>query len=175
MNDLSFRYANALFSLKKETNQLVDSQNEVKELIKIIKDNPEYLTLLDSASISKEKRISLIDEAFNNVDEEIKTLIKIVIENNRAKYLLDVLESYSSLVNEYRQIMEGLLYSSVALSEKQIRDIESSISQKEGHQVELKNLIDPSLIGGVKVVINNHIYDGSIKHHLEQMKIALLK
>ena len=40
---------------------------------------------------------------------------------------------------------------------------------------ELINIIDPSLIGGVKVVINDHIYDGSIKHHIDNMKLSLLK
>ena len=41
--------------------------------------------------------------------------------------------------------------------------------------VELKNIIDPSLIGGVKVVIKDRIYDGSIKHHIDMMKQDLLK
>ena len=40
--------------------------------------------------------------------------------------------------------------------------------------VELISRIDPSLIGGVKVVINSHVYDGSIKNQLEKMQIDLL-
>ena len=40
--------------------------------------------------------------------------------------------------------------------------------------VELIPHIDPTLIGGVKVVINSHVYDGSIKNQLEKMQIDLL-
>ena len=41
--------------------------------------------------------------------------------------------------------------------------------------MELINKIDHNLIGGIKVVINGRIYDGSIKNKLENMKIDLLK
>ena len=40
--------------------------------------------------------------------------------------------------------------------------------------MDLISRIDPSLIGGVKVVINSHVYDGSIKNQLEKMQIDLL-
>lgn len=175
MNDLTSRYASALFSLKKESNTLEKTQEEIKELIKIIKDNPEYPLILSSSYIEKEKRIAMVEEAFSGVDEEIKTLIKIAVENNRGSYLLEIFQDFNSLVNEYRQIKEGLLYSSMPLKEEEINRVASSISQVEKCQIELKNVIDPSLIGGVKVVINDHIYDGSIKHKVEQMKLTLLK
>lgn len=175
MNDLSSRYAYALFSLKKEKDSLVESQKEIKELIKILKENPEYSCLLASSSIEKELRMQLVEKAFVGVDKDIINLVKIIIENGRGKYIIDVFQDFSTLVNEYRNIKEGLLYSSEPLSEEQINTITSSISSAEGCPVELKNIIDPSLIGGVKVVINDHIYDGSIKHHIDEMKIALLK
>lgn len=174
MNDLTSRYAEALFLLKKESNKLLEAQQEVKELIKIIKDNPDFLILLDSSYVNKEERISTVDKVFVSVDEEIKNLIKVVIENNRALYLLGIFEDFNSLVNEYRGVKEGLVYSTEALSEAKLKKLTAAISKKENHPLELKNIIDPTLIGGVKVVINDHIYDGSLKHSLEQMKSALL-
>jgi len=175
MNELTSRYAMSLFSLKKESSSLEDAQKVVKELIKIIKDNPEYPFLLDSSYLSKEKRIAMVDEAFSSLDEEIKNFIKIIVNNGRGKYLLEIFENFNSLVNEYKGVKEGLLYSSQSLTETQIEQITSSISSVERCQIELKNIIDPSLIGGVKVVINDHIYDGSLKHHLEEMRKTLLK
>jgi len=175
MNDLSSRYALALYSLKKEKDSLVSAQEEVKELIKIFNDNSEYLMILNSCSLSKDERIDMIGKAFTSVDEDIVNLLKIVIKNGRSKYIIEILQQFSSYVNEYRNIKEGLLYVSEKLSETQIKDICASVSSKEGCPCELKMIIEPSLIGGVKVVINDHIYDGSIKHHLEQMKQTLIK
>ena len=52
-------------------------------------------------------------------------------------------------------------------SEDALKKLNSKISEVEKMPTELINIIDPSLIGGVKVVINDHIYDGSIKNQLE--------
>ena len=175
MHELTSRYAQALYSLKRESNTVLEAQKEVKELMKVIKDNPGFLNVLDAPYLTKEERLAIVDKVFASIDEEIKNLIKIVIENGRALYLLQIFEDFNSLANEYRGVKEGLVYSAMPISEEEIEKITSAISEIEKCPIELKNIIDPTLIGGVKVVINDHIYDGSIKHHIEQMKITLLE
>ena len=175
MKEITSRYAEALYSLKKDENSLESSQKEIKELIKVLKENPDFLVLLTSSYKEFEEKEEIIDKVFIGVDEEIKTLIKIVVKNHRGQYLTEIFENYNSLVNEYRGVLEGLVYSTEPLSESQLAKLNSAIGKIETRPVELKNIIDPSLIGGVKVVINDHIYDGSIKRHIDDMKIALLK
>ena len=175
MKEITSRYSVALFSLKKDENQLIDSQVEIKELIKVLRENPDFLTLLDSSYKEFEEKEEIIDQVFKSVDEEIKSLIKIVVRNHRAMYLIEIFEEFNSLVNEYRGVLEGLVYSTVHLSESELDKLNQKISEVEARQTELRNIIDPSLIVGVKVVINDHIYDGSIKHHIENMKLSLLK
>ena len=175
MKEITSRYATALFSLKKDENQLIDSQKEIKELLKILIENPDFLMLLDSSYKEFDEKEAIIDQVFKSLDEEIRNFIKIVVRNHRANYLIDIFEGFNSLVNEYRGVKEGLVYSTVKLTEAQLNSLNKKISEVEKRPTELKNIIDPSLIGGVKVVINDHIYDGSIKHHLDDMKIALLK
>lgn len=175
MKEITSRYAEALYSLKKDEDSLESSQKEVKELIKVLKENPDFLVLLTSSYKEFEEKEEIIDKVFVGVDEEIKTLIKIVVKNHRGQYLTEIFENYNSLVNEYRGVLEGLVYSTEPLNESQLAKLNSAIGKIETRPVELKNIIDPSLIGGVKVVINDHIYDGSIKRHIDDMKIALLK
>ena len=175
MNELTSRYALALFSLKRDENKLLESQVEVKELRKLIKENEEFVSLLASHNLDLESRLSIVEKVFASIDEEIKNFIKIIVENNRAKYLLQIFDDFNSLVNEYRGVKEGLVYSAMPLSDKEVDHISKSISEVEKMPVELRNKVDPTLIGGIKVVINDHVYDGSIKHQIEDMKLTLLK
>lgn len=175
MKEITSRYAEALYSLKRDSNSLESSQKEVKELIKVLKENPDFLMLLSSSYKTFEEKEKIIDDVFVGVDTEIKTLMKIVVKNHRGQYLAEIFLEFNSLVNEYRGVKEGLVYSTEPLSESQLAKLSSAISEIETRPVELKNIIDPTLIGGVKVVINDHIYDGSIKHHIDDMKLALLK
>jgi F-type H+-transporting ATPase subunit delta len=88
---------------------------------------------------------------------------------------MDILDDFNSLANENQDIVEGLIYSAFPLDESTLLKIKNKISQIENHEVDLISKIDPSLIGGVKVVINSHVYDGSIKNQLEKMQINLLR
>ena len=175
MNELTSRYALALFSIKRDENTLLESQQEVKELRKIIRDNDEFVSLLGSHYLTIDERLAIVEKVFASIDEEIKNFIKIIVENNRALFLPEILDDFNSLVNEYRGVKEGFVYSAMPLNDKEIDHISKSIGEIEKMPIELKNKVDPTLLGGVKVVINDHVYDGSIKHQLEDMRLSLLK
>lgn len=175
MKEIASRYAEALFSIKRDQNQLDETQGEIKELIKVLKQNPDFIVVLNSSYKEFEEKEKIIDKVFEGVDQDIINLIKIVVKNHRVIYLVDIFEKVNSLINDERGVLEGLVYSTEPLSEAQLLKLNNAISKVEKRPTDLKNIIDPNLIGGVKVVINDHIYDGSIKHHLENMKLSLLK
>ena len=174
MNQIAKTYAEALFSLGLEEKKLTKLQDEGKALSEIIHDNEDFLLLIDSRFMSREERQDIASKILKDFDEDIVNFVKVLITNNRTNYIKDVLEAFNSLCNEYKGVKEGLIYSAFPLDKETINKIKNKISQIEGMDVELISRIDPSLIGGVKVVINSHVYDGSIKNQLERMQIDLL-
>ena len=174
MNQIAQTYAEALFSLGLEEKKLAKLQDEGKALSEIIHDNEDFLLLIDSRFMSREERQDIASKILKDFDEDIVNFVKVLIANNRTNYIKDVLEAFNSLCNEYKGVKEGLIYSAFPLDKETINKIKNKISQIEGMDVELISRIDPSLIGGVKVVINSHVYDGSIKNQLEKMQIDLL-
>ena len=175
MLELAQNYAEALLSIAIDDNKVIDYQKEVKELRKIILDNDDFLLLLDSRFLSIEERMHNAEVLLPGFSPDIVNFIKIIVRHNRVRYLRDILDAFNSLCNENQDIVEGLIYSAFPLSEDTLLKIKNKISQIENHEVDLIPKIDPSLIGGVKVVINSHVYDGSIKNQLEKMQIDLLR
>ena len=175
METVSSRYGLALYSLALDNNKVIEWQEEVKELRSILLENTDFIMILGSSFLSLEEREEILEKSLVGVDKNILALIHVVMENNRSHELLDIFDSFNSYCNEYRGVSEGLIYSTLKLDKTVINQIEEKISKIEHNKVELKNVIDPSLIGGVKVVIHDRIYDGSIKHHMENMKKDLLK
>ena len=173
MLEIAQNYASALLSLAIEDNKVIEYQKEVKEFRKIIKDNPDFLMLLDSRFLSVNERKEKVSEILINFSTDVINFIKIIVEHNRVNYLEDILQAFNTLCNESRDIVEGLIYTAFPLEEKTLLKIKQRISQIEHHDVDLIERIDPSLIGGVKVVINSHVYDGSIKNKLEKMQVDL--
>ena len=173
MLEIAQNYASALLSIAIDDNRVIDYQKEVKELRKIIQDNPDFLLLVDSRFLSVEERKEKVEEILKGFSIDVVNFIKIIVEHNRVSYLEDILEAFNTLCNENRDIVEGLIYTAFPLKEETLLKIKKRISQIENRDVDLIQRIDPSLIGGVKVVINSHVYDGSIKNQLEKMQVDL--
>lgn len=175
MEQIASRYGLALYSLALDNKKIIEWQEEVKTLSNIFKENADFIMILGSSFLPLNERQEILQKTLKGVDKEIVALIMVVMENNRISMILDIFESFNSYCNEYRGVSEGLIYSTLKLEQKVINQIEDKISKMEHNKVELKNVIDPSLIGGVKIVIHDRIYDGSIKHQIEMMKTDLLK
>ena len=175
MLEIAQNYASALLSLAIDDDKVITYQEEVKELRKIINDNPDFLLLIESRFLGVNERMENAEKLLSNFSTDVVNFIKIIIKHNRVNYLLDILDAFNSLCNENRDIAEGLIYSAFPLGEETLLKIKKKISEIENHEVDLIPKIDPSLIGGVKVVINSHVYDGSIKNQLEKMQIDLLR
>ena len=173
MLEIAQNYASALLSIAVEDNKVIEYQKEVKELTKIIKDNPDFLLLLDSRFLTVNERMEKVSEILVGFSNDVVNFIKIIVSHNRVNYLEDILQAFNTLCNENRDIVEGLIYSAFPLDEKTLLKIKKKISQVEHRDVDLISRFDPSLIGGVKVVINSHVYDGSIKNQLEKMQLDL--
>lgn len=173
MNEIASRYAVALYELALENNKLDIYQEQTRFVLNSLEENEEFFDVLNSKFISIKEIHEIIDKTFVGIEIDIISLLKIIVENHRVNLLKDVFVSFNSLCNSHKGITEGMLYSAFELDKKTITDIETAIGKKEGRKISLIFKIDPSLIGGVKVVINNHIYDGSVKNKLSEMKQSL--
>ena len=175
MEKISSNYGLALYSLALDLDKVSEYQKEIKELSHIFIENADFIMVLGSSFLPIEERQEILRKTLVGVDDNIMSFILVIMDNNRVNEILDIFDSFNSYCNEYRGVKEGLVYSTVKLDQKVISQIEEKIAKIENNKVELKNIIDPSLIGGVKIVIHDHIYDGSIKHHIEMMKTDLMK
>jgi F-type H+-transporting ATPase subunit delta len=175
MNEIASRYGLALFQIAKEDNSIVSLKDEVKVLQDILLDNKEYVDVISSMFLSRKEKMEYVDKALCDFNINILNLVKILIENNRIHHIFDVLECFISLCNEAIGILEGIVYSVIALDKETLLKLEKKISIKENTEVHLKNKIDSTLIGGIKIVIHDRVYDGSIKNKIEQMKLDLRK
>ena len=108
MLEIAQNYASALLSLAVDDNKVILYQEEVKELRKIIRDNPDFLLLIESRFLSVKEREENAEKLLSNFSTDVVNFIKIIIKHNRVNYLIDILEAFNSLCNENRDIVEGL-------------------------------------------------------------------
>lgn len=174
MNKGVSNYGLALFSYANDVHKVEQYKEEVKKWEEIFHEHEEFLKVLNSAFLPKEERKQILQKTCVGMNEDILHFLFIVIDNGHINYLSDIIDSFITYCNEYQGIKEGIIYSVEHLDKKKITQIENKISILENRKVYLRNLIDKSLIGGVKIVIGDHIYDGSLKNRLSEVKKHLL-
>lgn len=167
------RYALALFAVAKEDKAISKYQLEIKRLKTLLSENVELFNLLKSEFLPVNKRYEVIDTIFKGYSRAVINFLKILLQNHRLNSYLTIFMAFNSLCNEERHVLEGIVYSTSKLSDRQMQDLEKALSKKNRVDVELINRIDPSLIGGIKVVINNHVYDYSMQNEIETMRSRL--
>ena len=60
------------------------------------------------------------------------------------------------------------------LSEKKLNEIKEKLSNKLNKQVDVEALVEPELIGGLKITVEGRVIDNTVKSQLENMKKAML-
>lgn len=176
MDTISMRYARSLFELAKEENKVLVYQGDMKLVEQVFTRDITFIKFFNHVSIKDDVKIKLLDNSFKDkLSIYVLNFLKLLIDKRRIKYILSICREFQSLCNDYLGIKEGKLYSAYPLDKDQIFKIEESISNKINSKVKLTLVIDESLIGGIKVIIDNHIYDDSLLYKLEALKEELLR
>ena len=158
------RYAEALFEVADEANKLEKYKEEIKAVADIFSQNPKLEIIFTHPRVTKNEKKEMIKELFDGrVSKEIVNLCYIVIDKNREKYIQDISDSYLELSNDKLGIVEAKAYTAVSMSEEELTKLQEKLSSSLGKKVELENLIDESLVGGVLVKAGDQVIDGSIK------------
>jgi F-type H+-transporting ATPase subunit delta len=176
MESVANAYASALFSLSLETDKTDKTLKEINQVKDILINNNELFDILKSRSLTKDEKKELIDNIFSKLlDKNVLNFIKLLIDKSRISYLLDITKEYRQIYLDHFQIKELIVYSSKALTKTDLKKIKDHLESQNNEKYDVYNKIDESLIGGIKVQINDLVLDGSIKNKLDRMKQSILE
>ena len=102
-----------------------------------------------------------------------KNFLRTVIDNGRLAALPEVAVQYRALKNVRNGASDAVIYSAFPIDEASLNDVGVALQRRFGRQLNLRVESDPSLIGGIRVVVGDEVLDTSVKARLEQMKAAL--
>ena len=85
-----------------------------------------------------------------------------------------MIEEYERRYDEHQGLLLGSVTTAVPLSDEQRIQLEKNVAKTMDYQsVELKQIVDSSIIGGAIVEANHRVIDGSIRTQLEKMRNQL--
>lgn len=176
----SKNYAQALIELAKDNASLKDTFfNEIKEINLAFNKVANTRKTFESPAISKEEKKSIIIKLFKGkINETLFNFLNILIENDRFSLLEEIQNQYLILLNKSKGIVVAEVYSAHEIDDATVKALIETLQCSVSNMGNVNNIviekkIDTSLIGGLKLKINDLVYDGSIKSRLESLKRRL--
>jgi len=107
------------------------------------------------------------------VTAEVKNFIAILADNSRIVLLPEIAEQFELLKNASEGAADVAVHSAFELSAGQLAQLVAQLETKFGRKLNPTVTVDPSLIGGVRVVVGDEVLDTSVRAKLQQMHVAL--
>ncbi|MEB3287636.1 MAG: ATP synthase F1 subunit delta [Vampirovibrionales bacterium] len=171
-NQLASRYAKAVFSAALEHDCLDAVREDLDAVASVMRDVPQLAPYFaNPATTHADKEAFVQAEFVSKVNPWVGNLLKIMVENARMAILPQVAEQFAQLLNQHRNIATAEVMSAVELDDKQLERLQKTLEARFGFsRVELHNRVEPGILGGAIVKIQDQIIDGSFSGKLENLK-----
>ena len=174
---LAKNYAQALIDLTENNiSQQEEYLNELKEITQLITSVENSKKVFNSPAISKDEKKNLLNKLFQGkLNQKLLNFLFLLIDNQRFNLICEIHDEVQNLVNKSKGIIIAEVSSANELDQITLENIKKKLenSFRENGKISLKTKVEPGLIGGLKVQINDLVYDGSVKGRLENLKRRL--
>jgi F-type H+-transporting ATPase subunit delta len=170
-DDVIRGYAEALFNVLRAEGELDRVEDELFRFGKLLDTNHELKQALSDQALDRAQRNKVLEELLaEKVSPSTLGLLTFIVGQGRARQMPQILSELSDLAAEARNAVVAEVRSAVPLDDKQRKELAAALSKATNKKVEVKVLVDPSVIGGIVAKVGDTVIDGTVKRRLEQLK-----
>ncbi|MDD4778087.1 MAG: F0F1 ATP synthase subunit delta [Fermentimonas sp.] len=173
---ISTRYATALLDYASALGQEKEVFGRMKTLSEVYLQVPQLRIALANSAISrKDKKQILFTSIGGNVPSSLDKMADIILENEREEVVLFIALRYIELYRYKFNIQYGKLITAVPVNKENEEKFISRISSIVGEKLEIEPIVDPDIIGGFILYLNDLRWDASISGELTRIKSKIKK
>jgi F-type H+-transporting ATPase subunit delta len=170
------RYAGALFDIARENDNVEQIKNELTVVKDVFHQTPDLMNVLKHPKFTTAEKKNMIQTSFgSSLSTYVMNMLLTLIERKRTAIVFELVDQYETFAYELKQTAVAKVYSVKPLTEEEQMKVSAVFAKRVGKTtLHIENVIDPTLIGGIKVRIGNRIFDGSISGKLKRMERELV-
>lgn len=171
MADLTDAYAEALFEISRAEGNLDRVEDELFRFARTLEGSDELRMTLTDKTIPVERRQKVVEELLGAKASPVTVaLISFVVAVGRGRNLPEIIDKLVARSAEQRREAVAEIRTAFPLDEDHRQRLARALERATGKRVDVKEVVDSSVLGGVVAVIGDTVIDGSIRHRLEQLR-----
>ncbi|WP_330364809.1 ATP synthase F1 subunit delta [Butyrivibrio sp. NC3005] len=165
------KYGGSLYELALEDQKTDEVLGQLKDILGIFKENPDYLRILSEPSIPKAERCKLLDDAFKgNVWPYLLNFLKLLCEKGYIREFKGCVGEFRKRFNDDHGIAQATVTTARELTVSQKDSLRKKLEALSGKKVDMIVYTNPALLGGIRVDMEGKRYDGTAKERLDQLQ-----
>ncbi|MDQ6927046.1 MAG: ATP synthase F1 subunit delta [Actinomycetota bacterium] len=173
LTDRTRAYASAVFEVARAEGVLDTVEDELFRFARVLEGNDELRQVLTDQALPAERRDAIVDDLLGQRALPLTVaVVSFVVAAGRARELPEIIGDFVERAAASRQRVVAEVRSFAPLDEDQLQRLVQALSANLGKQVEVKVVVDKSVMGGLVAKVGDTIIDGTVRHRLEQLKEA---
>jgi F-type H+-transporting ATPase subunit delta len=173
-NDRIDGYASGLFQIAKAEGTLDEVEDELFRFARSLESSDSLRNALTDELIPAAKRQAIIEDLLGGRATTTTTqLVSLVVGSGRSRDLPAIIDRLVERAAETKERAVAEVRSAVPLDADQQTRLAAALANATGKRVELKVVVDPSVLGGLVATVGDTVIDGTIRSRLDQLKSLL--
>ncbi len=168
---VAVRYAKSLFLLSQEKNLQEIIKSDIDLIENIFKTVPEFKAILSNPIAKTSVKKTIIKNIFDKKVNQITfNFLNLIIDNKREEHLESIVRDYLDIYRKSKGIKKSVITSAKQLDKKTHEHIIAFIKSHFKTEVEIEEITDSNLIGGIILKVGDQQYDMSIAGKLQKIE-----
>jgi F-type H+-transporting ATPase subunit delta len=175
LKSASLQYANALADVALPQGAAEPVLKQLNDFAGAYAESAELRNFLASPAATNKEKHDVAEKiaARLGASKILRNFLFLVIDHRRTTMIPELAEAFESVIRERQGVAEAQVVSAVELNAAQRKGLTESLEKKTGKKIEAKYSVDKTLLGGAVVRIGDTVYDGSLRHRLDEMRMKL--
>jgi F-type H+-transporting ATPase subunit delta len=167
----AIRYAKSLFSLSEERGSIEHMEADVRLLHDAISGSHELELLLKSPVVKADTKEKILVRILDNKISDLSLeFVKILVRKGRESILPAIIEETLGLVRNRKNVRLAEVKTAVPMDDALRERVSKALKHLHDGNVELQETVDPSLVGGFQLLMDNRMIDARIKREIELLR-----
>jgi F-type H+-transporting ATPase subunit delta len=167
-------YAEALFELGQKSGQADRYADLIDAVAAAIETTPQVQAVLMSPRVPKSEKARFLGDALQSAPREFVLWLQAVVKRGRQGILRDIASGYMALLDAQLNRIRASVTLARKPDEKLKRVIEERLGRQLKKQVIAAYLVDPEILGGAVVRVEDRVLDGSVRRRMTKLRRQLL-
>lgn len=173
-NDICLRYAKALASSCQSENDLKKNKESFDSLISLINDNEDFKKFVFNPLITSHQKLRILNKILIrlNLNNNFSNFLKVITKHNRLFTVKKIYHLFTTLIEEKNNITKIEVTTSKPINNNLSKSIKLKFEKITKKNVNINNLVDADILGGVIIKFNSIMIDASVKTKLEKYQLS---